>query len=198
MMGLGVGVGIGVVAMGNQAPPNAAPPVSAVRQTLYPSSVDETVQDVTSGELSWPTTQSAAEAHDAREDTYDHGLLTGDHADPPGGSLGKTWRLGACDYAGVIDKIRVRVRAKQAGCWFASIYPVLNGLAQYGEAAPLTSSPAWYEFDFAVNPAGGAAFYAAALNFAGFGWVASVTGYSETDDLSVYVYEFEVQIWGTE
>ena len=169
---------------------------STVQQTLYPSSGRTELNDIISGTLTWNTTQTAAQAHDASDATFDRAAIVGDHIDIPNGRVGVAWTLGACTYSGVVDKVKVRIRAIAVDCSDAFIWPHFAG-TEYSYQT-LASSVAWYEFNFPMNPVDGLPWTAARINaLTDWGWVAGIIGADEFADIYALGYEFEVLVYGS-
>ncbi|MDP3401046.1 MAG: hypothetical protein Q8R97_07995 [Brevundimonas sp.] len=173
--------------------------VSAVRQTLYPASGRVAAIEVFAGTpRSW-TSQTPAEAHDGRDETFDRGGIEGDGVDPGNAQLRVVWALDTCTYAGVIDKVRVRPRGavQGAGNDGSNFQAYYNG-SPAGTGVAAGGTLAWYEWDYATKPGGGA-WTAAAINaLTDWGWLANLQTVDEATYVDALVSEFEVQVWGTE
>jgi hypothetical protein len=174
---------------------------SVVKQTLYPVSGRASMFNIVTGAAHGSeVTQTAAQAHDASASTYDRAGLVGYDGDPGYGSLGVRWTLDTCTYAGTIDKVRVRVRSKFST---DGDDPVTHDLQWHydseanGSAQAVTNFAAWYEFDAATKPAGGA-WTASDINAHQWGWLATVETASDSsyDATDIYGYEFEVLVYG--
>jgi hypothetical protein len=154
------------------------------------------LNDFISGTLTWNTTQTAAQAHDASDATFDRAAIVGDHIDSPHGRVGVAWTLGACTYSGVVDKVKVRIRAIAVDCSDALIWPHFAG-TEYSYQT-LASSVAWYEFNFPMNPVDGLPWTAARINaLTDWGWAAVIIGADEFADIYALGYEFEVLVYGS-
>jgi hypothetical protein len=193
-----IGVGISIT-------PSAVGPVtvagSSVRQTLYPASGRTAVASGVYGTLTWPTTQTAAQAGAPPQNdvTFDEALITGNHAASTLGYVGVRWQLDECTYAGAIDKVVVRIRAAQSGCFedHSTIQPRI-GTDPCGTPITLTDTATWYEFEFPLNPANGLPWVLLNINGATWAWWAYLYGEDEFSDLHAYGYEFEVLVYGSE
>jgi hypothetical protein len=171
------------------------------KQTLYAASGRAVSSSVTSGVTGGWVAQTEAQTYNNSNTNYDVYSVRGDENTEVGiADAVCKWTLDSCTYSGIIDFVRVRVKAnKQDIDAIVQLRPYCHEAVQ-GNGISVTDNIEWYNIDLLINPFTSLAWVnAAAVNAAGkWGWGSHNVGAYIDSGASIIVYEFEVQVWGPE
>lgn len=176
-----------------------------LEQTLYPA-LDRTVINWNPySTISWPVTQTTAQAGSPPQSdaTFDRLRFVGGEIFPGWGFGGLIWDLDDCTYLGSINKVIHRIRCKNISATNgATIQPMVgaipdtpwNHAAVWTNAIDLTTEPAWYEFQFGLNPRDSTPWTADSINALKFGWYSFLGPSGEGLTIEMEFYEYELEI----
>jgi hypothetical protein len=172
---------------------------SEVKQTLYAIS-DRTIvfsdfESGLSGTFAETRTQTVGETHDADLLTLDGFSLTPPEFETASGSLWLTWLCTPCTVLD-IDQVIFRYRVRQVtDTSTLTIHPYFGGI-NHSVHQNLSPAPTWIEFAYTTNPTTGVKWTKDDLHLSQpIGLLGTLSG-SIDEILYLYLYEFEVQIFG--
>lgn len=176
-----------------------------LKQTLYAASTRTEAIAIkpTYGGVNqaWDVDNTTAGTHDASDATYDHAKVDHNGEDQTGAAGHVRYNMDSCTYSGTISFLRFKWRAKKTeiadggvdiGVWFKN--------AARGIALAMTTSFANYQEDHVVDPTNPWTQSSVnALTGANApGCSVDMVGGDETDDLTAWISEFCIEVWGPE